>query len=47
MYKIVSSSDWIELYKDGEKIYEGHKVYLDEIFDLLGIEYEWEWRDDE
>jgi hypothetical protein len=32
-------SDWLGLYKDGEKVFEGHPPDTTEVLDLLGIPY--------
>jgi hypothetical protein len=48
-YKIIKSEDWIQIYKNGELLQEGHSFEVEDIFNLLGIECEVEWKyeDDE
>jgi len=43
--KIIEYSDWIEIYVDDKK-YEGHIPRYDQVLDLLGIKYEYEYREE-
>lgn len=42
-YKIIKSEDWVQIYKNEELLEEGHSFDVEDIFNLLGIEYEVEW----
>ncbi len=37
---VTNYSDWEGLYKDGELVLEGHRVSREDIFNLLGINYD-------
>jgi hypothetical protein len=36
---LVSNDDWIEVYKDGDLVYEGHSISPGTLLDCLDIPY--------
>ena len=40
---ILDFDDWVALYLNGEKELEGHELQLQDVFELLGTDFEYEF----
>lgn len=46
-YKVIKGEDWIQIYENGKLLEERHSFEVEDIFNLLGIECEVEWKDED